>query len=137
VNGGRQSHSLPQAANGRFATLISEVPLAGFGPKPDPFPPPRTPERLGAVPRPSNSGQPFHHWDLAETIVPTCSAGPEDMSIGFESDIAIQAPGGHDQPRTVRLHVRKRRPARRAKAFTVSRRWQREAPELVLPRDPS
>jgi hypothetical protein len=30
VNGGRLSHSLPQAANGRFATLISEVPLAGF-----------------------------------------------------------------------------------------------------------
>jgi hypothetical protein len=29
--GGRQSHSLPQAANGRFATLISEVQLAGFG----------------------------------------------------------------------------------------------------------
>jgi hypothetical protein len=59
------------------------------------------------------------------------------MSIGFERDIAIQAPRGHDHPSTFRLHVRKRRPARRAKAFAVSRRWQREAPELVLPRDPS
>ena len=31
VNAGRLSHSLPQAANGRFAALISEVPVAGFG----------------------------------------------------------------------------------------------------------
>ena len=35
--GGRQSHSLPQAANGRFATLISEVQLAGFGPEADTY----------------------------------------------------------------------------------------------------
>ena len=55
------------------------------------------------------------------------------MRIGFESDIAIQAPGGHNQPHIVQFHVRKCRPAGRAKAFAVSRGWQREARDLILP----
>jgi hypothetical protein len=85
---------------------------------------------------PSNSGRPFHHWNLAEAIVPTCPAGPEDVRIGFESDIAIQAPGGHDQQCAFQLHAGKCRPTNRAKAFTVPRRWQREARDQILPSDP-
>jgi hypothetical protein len=90
----------------------------------------------GLLPGPSNSRRPFRHWDLAEPIVPVCSVRPEDVSIGFESDIAIEAPRGHDQPSTFQLHARKCRPASRAKAFTVSRGWKREARDLVFPSDP-
>jgi hypothetical protein len=82
------------------------------------------------------SGRPLHPWDLAETIVPMCFARPEDVSIGFQSEIAIETTRGHHQHCTFQLHAWKCRPTSRAKAFSVSRRRQREARYLVLPSGP-
>jgi hypothetical protein len=95
------------------------------------------PQRLPPLAIPLYSGRPLHHWDLAETIIPMCFARPEDVSIGFQGDIAIEAAGRHHQQSTLHLHARKCRPASRAKAFVVPRRRQREARDPLLPSGPT